>query len=75
MSLFNHRLIIKYFRRKKYGKMEQKNELTEIEKIILEKISIGKSYNTIADEVKINKDEVQKNIRSIYQKLQHQKFE
>jgi|WetSurMetagenome_2_1015567.scaffolds.fasta_scaffold382747_2 DNA-binding NarL/FixJ family response regulator len=55
--------------------MELENELTEIEKIILEKISIGKSYNTIADEVKINKDEVQKNIRSIYQKLQHQKFE
>jgi len=75
VSLFNHRLIIKYFRRKKYGKMELENELTEIEKIILEKISIGKSYNTIADEVKINKDEVQKNIRSIYQKLQHQKFE
>lgn len=70
MSLFNHKLVIKYFRRKKYGRINPKEELTEVEKIILEEISIGKSYHTIADELKISKDEVQKKIRDIYQKLQ-----
>lgn len=75
MSLFNHKLIIKYFRRKKYGKIEKEEELTSLEKIILEKISIGKSYNTIADELLIEKDEVQKIIRDIYNKLQHRKSE
>lgn len=71
MSIFNHKLVIKYFRRKKYGKIESKDDLTGIEKKILEEISVGKSYHTIADELKISKDEVQKSIREIYQKLQH----
>lgn len=71
MSIFNHKLVIKYFRRKKYGKIESEVELTGIERKILEEISIGKSYHTIADELKISKDDVQKSIREIYQKLQN----
>ncbi len=74
MSLLNHRLIVNYFRRKKYGKIEQEKVLTSTEKIILEKISIGKSYHTIANEMKLSKDEVQKTIRKIYQKLQQNQF-
>ena len=74
MALFNHRLIVNYFRRKKYSKIEQEKVLTSTEKIILENISIGKSYHTIADEMKLSKDEVQKNIRKIYQKLQQNQF-
>ncbi|MCZ7609240.1 MAG: LuxR C-terminal-related transcriptional regulator [Ignavibacterium sp.] len=75
MFLFGYKLIVKYFRRKKYWKSEQEDELTSIEKIILEKISIGKSYQTIADELEMTKGQVQKNIRDIYQKLQHCKME
>ncbi|HOJ07818.1 MAG: hypothetical protein HND40_16185 [Ignavibacteriota bacterium] len=75
MFLFGYKLIVKYFRRRKYGKIEQENGLTLIEKVILEKISIGKSYHTIAEELFISKDEVQRNIREIYQKLQHRKIE
>lgn len=75
MFLFGYKLIVKYFRRKKCWKSEQEDELTSIEKIILEKISIGKSYQTIADELEMTKGQVQKNIRDIYQKLQHCKME
>lgn len=70
MSLFNSRIIIKYFRRKKYGKIQPSEELTKLEKKILEDISIGKSYHAIAAEVKISRDDVQKIIREIYLKLQ-----
>jgi DNA-binding NarL/FixJ family response regulator len=66
---FNHS-IIRYFRRKKYGKISPQQELTDIEKKILEDISVGKSYHTIADELGICKEDVQKQIRIIYEKLQ-----
>jgi DNA-binding NarL/FixJ family response regulator len=74
VSLFNNKVIIKYFRRKKYGKIEPSEELSVTEKKILEEISIGKSYHTIADELHMTKDEVQKSIRDIYEKLQHKSF-
>ena len=70
MSLFNSKIIIKYFRRKKYGKINPREELSDLEKKILEEISIGKSYHTIADELQMTKEDVQKNIREIYIKLQ-----
>jgi DNA-binding CsgD family transcriptional regulator len=63
--------IIRYFRRKKYGKIKPDHELNEIEKRILEEISVGKSYHTIADELSITSDDVRKHIRIIYEKLQH----
>ena len=62
--------VIKYFRRKKYGKIEPNQELSQTEQKILEEISLGKSYNTIAYELLISKEEVQKHIRMIYEKLQ-----
>lgn len=69
MSLRFLKSIRKYFRNSSSEKRDSV-ELTEIEKKILEEISIGKSYHTIADELNISKEEVQKNIREIYQKLQ-----
>jgi len=63
--------IIKYFRRKKYGRISPQQELSDLEKKILEEISVGKSYQTIADEISITSDDVQKHIRIIYEKLQH----
>jgi len=63
--------IIKYFRRKRYGRISPQQELSDLEKKILEEISVGKSYQTIADELSITSDDVQKNIRIIYEKLQH----
>jgi NarL family two-component system response regulator LiaR len=63
--------IIKYFRRKKYGRISPQQELSDLEKKILEEISVGKSYQTIADELSITSDNVQKHIRIIYEKLQH----
>jgi len=63
--------IIKYFRRKRYGRISPQQELSDLEKKILEEISVGKSYQTIADGLSITSDDVQKNIRIIYEKLQH----
>ena len=63
-------LIIKYFRKKRYGKINPDSELTDVEQKILEAISIGKSYHTIAEELKLTTDEVNKMIRKIYEKLQ-----
>lgn len=74
MSIFNHKIVIKYFRRKKYGKLNPFEELTKDEKKILEDISIGKSYQTIAEELNISKEEVQRIIRDIYAKLQDNYF-
>jgi len=74
VSLFTNKIIIKYFRRKKYGKIEPGEELSVLEKKILEEISIGKSYHTIADELQMTKEDVQKSIRDIYEKLQHKSF-
>ena len=71
MSFSLSQSIIRYFRRKKYGKISNHQELSDIEKKILEDISVGKSYHTIADELFISSDEVQKHIRIIYEKLQH----
>jgi len=74
VSIFNHKIVIKYFRRKKYGKLNPFEELTKDEKKILEDISIGKSYQTIAEELNISKEEVQRIIRDIYAKLQDNYF-
>ena len=71
MSFSLSQSIIRYFRRKKYGRLSPEQELSELEKKILEEISVGKSYNTIADELKITSEKVQKSIREIYEKLQH----
>lgn len=71
MSFSLSKSIIKYFRRKKYGKINPKQELSDLERKILEEISVGKSYHTIADELSITSDDVQKHIRIIYEKLQH----
>jgi DNA-binding CsgD family transcriptional regulator len=67
--------IIRYFRRKKYGKIKPHQELNKIEKKILEEISVGKSYHTIAVELSISSDDVQKHIRIIYEKLQHKSID
>lgn len=74
MSFSLSKSIIKYFRRKKYGRINPQQELSDLEKKILEEISVGKSYNTIADELSITSDDVQKHIRIIYEKLQHKSF-
>ncbi len=71
MSFSLSKSIIKYFRRKKYGRISPQQELSDLEKKILEEISVGKSYQTIADELSITSDDVQKHIRIIYEKLQH----
>jgi DNA-binding NarL/FixJ family response regulator len=70
MSFSFSKSVIKYFRRKKYGNIEQQQELSQIEQKILQEISVGKSYSTIANELSISKEEVQKQIRIIYEKLQ-----
>lgn len=70
MSFSFNQLLIQYFRNKKYGKSQSYQELTAIEKKILKEISIGKSYSSIADELMISKEKVQKHIRIIYGKLQ-----
>lgn len=71
MSFSLSKSIIKYFRRKRYGRISPQQELSDLEKKILEEISVGKSYQTIADGLSITSDDVQKNIRIIYEKLQH----
>ena len=70
MSFSLSQSIIRYFRRKKYGKINPQQELSALEKTILEEISIGKSYHTIAEDLSISKEDVQKFIRNIYLKLQ-----
>lgn len=69
MSLHFLKSIRKYFSTSSYERRAS-NDLTEIEKKVLEEISIGKSYHTIADELKISNEEVKRIIREIYQKLQ-----
>lgn len=71
MSFSLSQSIIRYFRRKKYGKINPQQELSDLERKILEEISVGKSYHTIADELSITSDDVQMHIRIIYEKLQH----
>ena len=71
MSFSLSKSIIKYFRRKKYGRISPQQELSDLEKKILEEISVGKYYQTITDELTITSDDVQKHIRIIYEKLQH----
>ncbi len=71
MSFSLNQLIIKYFRKKKYGNIKPQQQLTELEQKIIQEISVGKSYQTIADELSISSGEVQKQIRMIYEKLQH----
>jgi DNA-binding CsgD family transcriptional regulator len=71
VSFSLNQLIIKYFRKKKYGNIKPQQQLTELEQKIIQEISVGKSYQTIADELSISSGEVQKQIRMIYEKLQH----
>ncbi len=71
MWLFNYKILTKYCKCCKKVTIDLKEFLSETEKRILKDISKGKSYNTIADELKISKDEVQKIILEIYQKLQY----
>lgn len=71
MSFSINQLIIKYFRKKKYGNLKPQQQLTGVEQKIIQEISVGKSYQTIADELSISSEEVQKQIRMIYEKLQH----
>ncbi len=75
MSFFLKKRIINCFRKKKYTDFILSDDLSQDEKKILEKISVGKSYNTIADELNISKADVQKIIRVIYQKLQQIKIQ
>ena len=70
MSFSLNRQLLKYFQTKKFNRDSAKQDLSEIEKKILDEISVGKSYNAIAEELFIEKEEVQKHIRSIYEKLQ-----
>ncbi len=70
MSFNFSKIVLKYFRKKKYGKIKPKQELNTLEQRILEAISVGKSYGTIADELRISNEKVKKYIRSIYEKLQ-----
>jgi DNA-binding NarL/FixJ family response regulator len=51
-------------------KAEADLSLTENEKKILEKISIGKSYKNTADELELNEEEVLTHIRNVYVKMQ-----
>ncbi len=46
-------------------------ELNEIENNIIENISIGKSYSTVANELSVNESELYTIVRSIYGKLQN----
>lgn len=71
MSFLGHKFRFDFFKRKKIAGSELCEALSDQEKQILELISIGKSYQTIADELMISKDEVQKRIREIYRKLQN----
>ena len=63
----------KLFNRKKISSSEPPEFLSEQEKQILEMISVGKSYQTIADELGMTKEQVQKTIRLVYEKLQQKK--
>ncbi|MCX7611946.1 MAG: LuxR C-terminal-related transcriptional regulator [Ignavibacterium sp.] len=49
-------------------------ELTDLEKIVLEKISIGMSYQKISEELDIPKEDVKKIIRAIYEKIHSSKI-
>ena len=71
MSFIGHKFRFDFFKRKKIAGSSLCESLSDQEKQILELISIGKSYQTIADELMISKDEVQKRIREIYRKLQN----
>lgn len=73
MSLFGHKFRFNLFKRKRIAGSKPVEGLSDQEKQILEMISIGKSYQTIADEIGLSKVQVQKAIRMIYEKLQHQK--
>jgi DNA-binding NarL/FixJ family response regulator len=71
--LFFSRSIKKYFKKKRRGVSIPYKNLDETEKRILQDISVGKSYHFIAGELNISKEEVQKCIRNIYEKLQNEK--
>jgi DNA-binding NarL/FixJ family response regulator len=73
VSIFSRNIFARYFNKKTIRDENLKIELSELEKKILEGISIGKSYPKIAEELEMTKEQVQKTIRIIYEKLQQKK--
>ena len=73
MSLLDHKFKFNLFKRKKIAGSKPGDALSDQEKQILEMISLGKSYQTIANELGITKEQVQKTIRFVYGKLQQKK--
>jgi len=61
--------IVSFFKREENKKSG--SVLTETEKKILEKISIGKSYTTVATELSVKEEELLTIVRSVYGKLQN----
>jgi DNA-binding NarL/FixJ family response regulator len=59
------------FQLQKKNQLKNGSDLNEIENDILEKISIGKSYVTVSDELSVEERELFLKIRSIYGKLQN----
>jgi DNA-binding NarL/FixJ family response regulator len=59
------------FQLQKKNQLKNGSDLNEIENDILEKISVGKSYVTVSDELSVEESELFITIRSIYGKLQN----
>ena len=72
MSFIFKQIVTRYCR-KKINVNIKSTELSELEKQILEEISLGKSYATIANELSLKKTSIQKHVRVIYEKLQEKK--
>jgi len=66
------RNILSSFEKPRSYYTQNESELTDKEKIILEKISSGKSYVTTANELSLSEEDILLNIRSIYGKLHKQ---
>ena len=65
------RNILSLFQKQAHDQLTKEFGLTETEEKILEKISSGKSYTTVAAELMLTEKEILINVRSIYEKLQH----
>ena len=64
------RNIISSFEEQTSKQIKNRSELTEKEIKVLEKISVGKSYTTVARELSATEEDVLFQIRIIYGKLQ-----
>lgn len=62
--------IIFYFQKKTSDNKINDLILSQVEQNILDKISLGKSYATVAKELYVNEEEILSQIRSIYRKFQ-----